>query len=133
MDYKGERAATGPHCAARAAPHTEGDRSAVPSWCGIPRRGLVQEARGMKSLSGCFLCLLLLGLVLQGAASRAPQHSMEIRTPDINPAWYRGRGIRPVGRFGRRRAALRDVPRPGLQCWSTCLPLEGGAKYPQDG
>ncbi|KAF7462191.1 prolactin-releasing peptide [Marmota monax] len=79
----------------------------------------------MKSLSGCFLCLLLLGLVLQVAASRAPQHSMEIRTPDINPAWYRGRGIRPVGRFGRRRAALRD--------WSTCLPLEGGAKYPQDG
>uniref|UniRef100_A0A8C9QCV9 Prolactin releasing hormone n=1 Tax=Spermophilus dauricus TaxID=99837 RepID=A0A8C9QCV9_SPEDA len=85
----------------------------------------------MKSLSSCFLCLLLLlGLVLQGAASRAPQHSMEIRTPDINPAWYRGRGIRPVGRFGRRRAALRDVPRPGLQCWSTCLPLEGGAKHP---
>lgn len=34
----------------------------------------------MKSLSGCFLCLLLLGLVLQGAASRAPQHSMETRS-----------------------------------------------------
>ncbi|MBZ3884251.1 Prolactin-releasing peptide [Sciurus carolinensis] len=87
----------------------------------------------MRALGACFLCLLLLCLVLRGAASRAPQHSMEIRTPDINPAWYRGRGIRPVGRFGRRRAALRDIPRPGLRCWSTCLPLERGAKSPQGG
>lgn len=51
--------------------------------------------------------------------------------PDINPAWYTGRGIRPVGRFGRRRAALRDVTVPGLRCRLSCLPLEGGAELSQ--
>ncbi|XP_021031485.1 prolactin-releasing peptide [Mus caroli] len=75
------------------------------------------------------LCLLLLGLVLPGASSRAHQHSMETRTPDINPAWYTGRGIRPVGRFGRRRAALRDVTGPGLRCRLSCLPLDGSTKF----
>ncbi|XP_042558272.1 prolactin-releasing peptide [Dipodomys spectabilis] len=79
------------------------------------------------------LCLLLLGLVLLGAASRAHQHSMETRTPDIDPAWYVGRRIRPVGRFGRRRAALPDVPRLGLRCQLVCLPLEGDAKSLQHG
>ncbi|KAM4835952.1 prolactin-releasing peptide [Thomomys bottae] len=70
------------------------------------------------------LCLLLLGSALLGAASQAHQHSMEIRTPDINPAWYTGRRIRPVGRFGRRRAAaLQDVPKLGLRCQLVCLPL----------
>ncbi|XP_051009692.1 prolactin-releasing peptide [Acomys russatus] len=80
------------------------------------------------------LCLLLLALVLPGASSRAHQHSMETRTPDINPAWYAGRGIRPVGRFGRRRAALRDITKPGpRRRWLSCLPLDGGAKFSQRG
>ncbi|XP_008052280.1 prolactin-releasing peptide [Carlito syrichta] len=87
----------------------------------------------MKILRAWFLCLLLLGLTLQGTASRAQQRSMEIRTPDINPAWYTGRGIRPVGRFGRRRAALGDVPKSGLRPQFACFPLEGGAKSSQDG
>ncbi|XP_038194303.1 prolactin-releasing peptide [Arvicola amphibius] len=87
----------------------------------------------MAALRTWLLCLLLLALVLPGAPSRAHQHSMETRTPDINPAWYTGRGIRPVGRFGRRRAALRDVTVPGLRCRLSCLPLEGGAKFSQHG
>ncbi|XP_057599858.1 prolactin-releasing peptide [Hippopotamus amphibius kiboko] len=87
----------------------------------------------MKASGAWLLCLLLLGLALRGAASRAPQHSMEIRTPDINPAWYTGRRIRPVGRFGRRRAALRDGPKPGLQHLPACFPLEGGVEPSQGG
>ncbi|XP_052047974.1 prolactin-releasing peptide [Apodemus sylvaticus] len=79
------------------------------------------------------LCWLLLGLVLPGASSRAHQHSMETRTPDINPAWYTGRGIRPVGRFGRRRAALRDITGPVLRSRLSCLPLDGSAKFSQHG
>ncbi|XP_020043152.1 prolactin-releasing peptide [Castor canadensis] len=86
----------------------------------------------MEPLRAWLLCLLLLGLVLPGVTNRARQHSMEVRTPDINPAWYTGRRIRPVGRFGRRRAALQDVPKPGLWCRLTCLSLEGCAGSPQD-
>ncbi|KAM5228679.1 prolactin-releasing peptide [Ctenodactylus gundi] len=87
----------------------------------------------MRALQAWLLCLLLVGLVLQGAASRAHQHSMEIRNPDINPAWYTGRRIRPVGRFGRRRAALHQDPRPSLQCPLNCFPMQCSAKSLQDG
>ncbi|XP_059783493.1 prolactin-releasing peptide [Balaenoptera ricei] len=79
----------------------------------------------MKAPRAWFLCLLLLGL--------AHQRSMELRAPDINPAWYTGRGIRPVGRFGRRRAALGDGPKPGLQRPPACFPLAGGAEPSQGG
>ncbi|XP_020931563.1 prolactin-releasing peptide [Sus scrofa] len=82
----------------------------------------------MKASGTWLLGLLLLGLALRGAANRAHQHSMEIRTPDINPAWYTGRGIRPVGRFGRRRAVLGDGRKPGLGHLPACLPLGGGAE-----
>ncbi|XP_062942989.1 prolactin-releasing peptide [Cynocephalus volans] len=87
----------------------------------------------MKTLRAWLLCLLLLGFALWGAASRAPQHSMEVRTPDINPAWYMGRRIRPVGRFGRRREAMGDIPKTGLQGRQlVCFPLEGDVKSSQD-
>ncbi|KFO32458.1 prolactin-releasing peptide [Fukomys damarensis] len=80
------------------------------------------------------LCLLLLlGLGLRAATSRARPHSMEARTPDISPAWYAGRGIRPVGRFGRSRAALHEVPGPGPRCRLTCHWAPGGPESPGDG
>ncbi|KAF3824012.1 hypothetical protein GH733_008297 [Mirounga leonina] len=107
----------------------------------------------MKPLLAWLLCLLLLGLALKGAASQAHQHSMEIRSecpdpgpqppspaptppppaPDINPAWYTGRRIRPVGRFGRRRAALGDVAKPRFWRQPACFPLRGGTQPAQDG
>ncbi|XP_032209928.1 prolactin-releasing peptide [Neovison vison] len=87
----------------------------------------------MKALQTWLLCLLLLCLALKGAAGQAHQHSMEIRTPDIDPAWYTGRRIRPVGRFGRRRAALRDVAKPSLWRQPACFPLQGGAEPARDG
>ncbi|XP_047576494.1 prolactin-releasing peptide [Lutra lutra] len=87
----------------------------------------------MKALQTWLLCLLLLCLALKGAAGQAHQHSMEIRTPDIDPAWYTGRRIRPVGRFGRRRAALRDVAMPSLWRQPACFPLQGGAEPARDG
>uniref|UniRef100_A0A8C3UEZ3 Prolactin releasing hormone n=1 Tax=Catharus ustulatus TaxID=91951 RepID=A0A8C3UEZ3_CATUS len=52
----------------------------------------------------CLLWLLLLCLTLPATHGRVLQRSMEIRNPDIDPSWYTGRGIRPVGRFGRRQA-----------------------------
>ncbi|XP_051643947.1 prolactin-releasing peptide-like [Manacus candei] len=58
----------------------------------------------MKLGATCLLCLLLACLTLPVAYGRILQRSMEIRNPDIDPSWYTGRGIRPVGRFGRRQA-----------------------------
>ncbi|XP_032549395.1 prolactin-releasing peptide isoform X2 [Chiroxiphia lanceolata] len=58
----------------------------------------------MKLGATCLLCLLLACLTLPVAYGHILQRSMEIRNPDIDPSWYTGRGIRPVGRFGRRQA-----------------------------
>ncbi|NXF06531.1 PRRP protein, partial [Smithornis capensis] len=58
----------------------------------------------MKLGATCLLCLLLACLTLPIARGRILERSMEIRNPDIDPSWYTGRGIRPVGRFGRRQA-----------------------------
>ncbi|XP_023374046.1 prolactin-releasing peptide [Otolemur garnettii] len=87
----------------------------------------------MKVPRAWLLCLLLLGLTLQVAAHRTHQPSMETHATNINPAWYRGRGIRPVGRFGRRRAALGAVPKPGHQPQLACFNLEDIAKSSQEG
>ncbi|XP_023596616.1 prolactin-releasing peptide [Trichechus manatus latirostris] len=86
----------------------------------------------MKAGLAWLLCLLLLGLALRGSTNRARPHSMEARTPDINPAWYMGRGFRPVGRFGRRRAALEGDPRPGSWRRLACFTLVGGARSLRD-
>ncbi|XP_064518118.1 prolactin-releasing peptide-like isoform X2 [Pseudopipra pipra] len=58
----------------------------------------------MKLGATCLLCLLLACLTLPVTYGGILQRSMEIRNPDIDPSWYTGRGIRPVGRFGRRQA-----------------------------
>ncbi|XP_066179391.1 prolactin-releasing peptide [Sylvia atricapilla] len=65
----------------------------------------------------CLLWLLLICLTLPATRGRVLERSMEIRSkenrnPDIDPSWYTGRGIRPVGRFGRRQA-LGGGTRPG--------------------
>ncbi|NXY56020.1 PRRP protein, partial [Callaeas wilsoni] len=66
----------------------------------------------MKLAVTCLLWLLLLCLTLPTTHGRVLEHSMEIRNPDIDPSWYTGRGIRPVGRFGRRQALV-GSPHPG--------------------
>ncbi|XP_035248999.1 prolactin-releasing peptide [Anguilla anguilla] len=55
-----------------------------------------------------FLCtlMLLMSLVLSKSHGRYPQRSMEVRNPDIDASWYTGRGIRPLGRFGRQEAGV---------------------------
>ncbi|XP_072788001.1 prolactin-releasing peptide isoform X2 [Taeniopygia guttata] len=58
----------------------------------------------MKLGVACLLWLLLVCLTLPASHGRVRERSMEIRNPDIDPSWYTGRGIRPVGRFGRRQA-----------------------------
>ncbi|XP_014807198.1 PREDICTED: prolactin-releasing peptide [Calidris pugnax] len=75
----------------------------------------------MKLGAVCLLCLLLTCLTLPVAHGHLRQRSMEIRSkesmnPDIDPSWYTGRGIRPVGRFGRRRALGEGIHPGGAAC-----------------
>ncbi|XP_039584510.1 prolactin-releasing peptide [Passer montanus] len=70
----------------------------------------------MKLGLACLLWLLLICLTLPATHGRVLERSMEIRSrenmnPDIDPSWYTGRGIRPVGRFGRRQALGGPGPR----------------------
>ncbi|XP_067154595.1 prolactin-releasing peptide [Apteryx mantelli] len=76
----------------------------------------------MKLAAACLVCLLLACLAPRAAEGRLQQHSMEIRNPDIDPSWYTGRGIRPVGRFGRRRALGEGVPAAGSGWRPGCVP-----------
>ncbi|XP_053143523.1 prolactin-releasing peptide [Hemicordylus capensis] len=78
----------------------------------------------MKLLSVCLLCLLLDCLVLSDTQGRILEQSMEIRNPDIDPSWYTGRGIRPVGRFGRRRATAESAHPSSYGHRQACFPIE---------
>ncbi|KAM9235861.1 prolactin-releasing peptide [Leptosomus discolor] len=79
----------------------------------------------MKLGAACLLCLLLTCPTLPVTHGRICERSMEIRNPDIDPSWYTGRGIRPVGRFGRRQALGEGThPRGGVRrqaCAPPCL------------
>ncbi|XP_068803910.1 prolactin-releasing peptide [Struthio camelus] len=75
----------------------------------------------MKLVAACLVCLLLACLALP-AAGRLREHAMEIRNPDIDPSWYTGRGIRPVGRFGRRRALGQSALAAGYGLRPGCFP-----------
>ncbi|CAH2283255.1 prolactin-releasing peptide [Pelobates cultripes] len=49
-----------------------------------------------------YILLLLLLHSLISVDSRSFHHEIEVRSPDIDPYWYVGRGVRPIGRFGKR-------------------------------
>ncbi|XP_042302147.1 prolactin-releasing peptide [Sceloporus undulatus] len=79
----------------------------------------------MRLLIVCLMCLLLDCLVvLPDTECRNLDQSMEIRNPDIDPSWYTGRGIRPVGRFGRRRAAGESTQLSSHRHRQACFPIE---------
>ncbi|XP_071388698.1 prolactin releasing hormone 2 [Centroberyx affinis] len=33
-------------------------------------------------------------------------HNVDNRSPEIDPFWYVGRGVRPIGRFGKRHSSV---------------------------
>ncbi|XP_077169889.1 prolactin-releasing peptide [Paroedura picta] len=86
----------------------------------------------MRLTAACLVCLLLLCLVLPNAGSRNFERSMEIRNPDIDPSWYTGRGIRPVGRFGRRRAATESFQKLSYGPRQACFPIAESNESVQD-
>ncbi|CAJ1082316.1 prolactin releasing hormone 2 [Xyrichtys novacula] len=56
--------------------------------------------------------LLLLSTSLSSAHSTTVEHDFHIvhnvdnRSPEIDPFWYVGRGVRPIGRFGKRHSGV---------------------------
>uniref|UniRef100_A0A8C4VVX1 Prolactin-releasing peptide n=1 Tax=Gopherus evgoodei TaxID=1825980 RepID=A0A8C4VVX1_9SAUR len=90
------------------------------------------ELKGIKLLAACFMYLLLICLALPKAKCRLHERSMEIGNPDIDPSWYTGRGIRPMGRFGWRRAVVESSRKSGYGHRQACFPLEESSESIQD-
>uniref|UniRef100_A0A8B9J3D5 PRRP protein n=1 Tax=Amazona collaria TaxID=241587 RepID=A0A8B9J3D5_9PSIT len=55
-----------------------------------------------------YLLVLLVLLSFASGQSRPFKHQIDNRSPEIDPFWYVGRGVRPIGRFGKRQ--LRSNP-----------------------
>ncbi|CAL8311540.1 unnamed protein product [Merluccius merluccius] len=41
-------------------------------------------------------------------------HNVDNRSPEIDPFWYVGRGVRPIGRFGKRHSGRASLGSRGL-------------------
>ncbi|XP_009874638.1 PREDICTED: prolactin-releasing peptide [Apaloderma vittatum] len=63
-----------------------------------------------------YVLVLLVSLGFASGQSRPFKHQIDNRSPEIDPFWYVGRGVRPIGRFGKRqlrssRGSLRPLSR----------------------
>ncbi|NWW74668.1 PRRP protein, partial [Climacteris rufus] len=62
-----------------------------------------------------YVLVLLVLLGFASGQSRPFKHQIDNRSPEIDPFWYVGRGVRPIGRFGKRqlrgRGSLSPVSR----------------------
>ncbi|KAG9473398.1 hypothetical protein GDO78_016526 [Eleutherodactylus coqui] len=53
--------------------------------------------------------------------------------PDIDPSWYTGRGIRPVGRFGRRGTTWEDTQKSMYRpLGQMCIPIKDSTELNDD-
>ncbi|XP_041824545.1 prolactin releasing hormone 2 [Melanotaenia boesemani] len=63
-------------------------------------------------LPAALALLLLLSSSFSRAHSTTVEHDFHIvhnvdnRSPEIDPFWYVGRGVRPIGRFGKRHSSV---------------------------
>ncbi|CAM2105720.1 unnamed protein product [Caretta caretta] len=55
------------------------------------------------------------GMHFTSGQRRSFNHQIDNRSPEIDPFWYVGRGVRPIGRFGKRqlRSSHKSL-RPGI-------------------
>ncbi|KAM9331851.1 prolactin releasing hormone 2 [Pholidichthys leucotaenia] len=72
-------------------------------------------------LPGALALLLLLSSSFSRAHSTTVEHDFHIvhnvdnRSPEIDPFWYVGRGVRPIGRFGKRQSGVEALGSRGMQ------------------
>ncbi|XP_038644405.1 prolactin-releasing peptide [Scyliorhinus canicula] len=81
----------------------------------------------MKLLAVC--CVFCLLVCIADAGSQVQGSSVEIRNADIDSSWYTGRGIRPVGRFGRRGLTLENIRKYELGTRRVCIPIQESEDY----
>uniref|UniRef100_A0A4W6F9Z2 Prolactin releasing hormone 2 n=1 Tax=Lates calcarifer TaxID=8187 RepID=A0A4W6F9Z2_LATCA len=66
----------------------------------------------LRWLPAALALLLLLSSSFSSAHSTTVEHDFHIvhnvdnRSPEIDPFWYVGRGVRPIGRFGKRHSSV---------------------------
>ncbi|NXG75833.1 PRRP protein, partial [Baryphthengus martii] len=65
-------------------------------------------------LVAVYVLVLLVALGFASGQSGPFKHQIDNRSPEIDPFWYVGRGVRPIGRFGKRQLrSSGGSPRPG--------------------
>ncbi|XP_010147753.1 PREDICTED: prolactin-releasing peptide [Eurypyga helias] len=78
------------------------------SW--TPR---AQRSPERSKLVTVYVLVLLVSLSFASGQSRPFKHQIDNRSPEIDPFWYVVRGVRPIGRFGKRQPrSSRGSPRP---------------------
>ncbi|XP_061569321.1 prolactin releasing hormone 2 [Cololabis saira] len=74
-------------------------------------------------LSAALLLLLSSCLSISSASAHSTTvehdfhivHNVDNRSPEIDPFWYVGRGVRPIGRFGKRHSSVEELGRGEVQ------------------
>ncbi|XP_029003497.1 LOW QUALITY PROTEIN: prolactin releasing hormone 2 [Betta splendens] len=72
-------------------------------------------------LPAALALLLVLSCSFSSAHSTTVEHDFHIvhnvdnRSPEIDPFWYVGRGVRPIGRFGKRHSSVEALGSGGMQ------------------
>uniref|UniRef100_A0A667XNH7 Prolactin releasing hormone 2 n=1 Tax=Myripristis murdjan TaxID=586833 RepID=A0A667XNH7_9TELE len=107
--------------------NSDSPRSALTVHTMLPGREAVRQCvLTSRWLPAALALFLFLSSTVSYAHSTTVEHDFHVvhnvdnRSPEIDPFWYVGRGVRPIGRFGKRRAALGSG---GLQPVLTTLEL----------
>ncbi|XP_062925464.1 prolactin-releasing peptide-like [Mobula hypostoma] len=83
------------------------------AFCG-PSSFLNQQQGVQKKVQLITICILLLvvSMCASTAQSRGLTHHIDNRNSNIDPYWYVDRGVRPIGRFGKRQMTSSSNARP---------------------
>nr|DBA24867.1 TPA: hypothetical protein GDO54_012465 [Pyxicephalus adspersus] len=74
-----------------------------------------QQPSCRPKLSTLYMLLLLVSISIISVQSRSLNHQIDNRSPEIDPYWYVGRGVRPIGRFGKRQVKNRNSLQPRIR------------------
>ncbi|GCC29584.1 hypothetical protein chiPu_2000017 [Chiloscyllium punctatum] len=75
-----------------------------------------QQQRQQRKVKLVAICtaLLFVSMIANTAQSSGLSHQINYRNSKIDPFWYVGRGVRPIGRFGKRQMKSSSNLRPSV-------------------